>query len=161
MKHVTFQKQMANKVRTRTPLKTRGAGGLDSHRQIGLFVALGFIRFGIIRFSDGEEVELLSSEALIYEGEQSALPIRKEHTRAVLAKAKSVVNIAEKERLRAETLMKFGIKPLDALHLALAESGNANYFCTCDDKLLQHSKRIEDLMVKVVNPVDLVQEIEE
>jgi predicted nucleic acid-binding protein len=56
--------------------------------------------------------------------------------------------------------MTFGIRPLDALHLALAESGNADYFCTCDDKLLQNSKRVADLMVKVVNPVDLVQEIE-
>lgn len=56
--------------------------------------------------------------------------------------------------------MTFDIKPLDALHMALAESGNADYFCTCDDKLLRNSKRVKDLRVKVVNPVDLVQEIE-
>lgn len=56
--------------------------------------------------------------------------------------------------------MKFGIKPLDALHLALAETGNADYFCTCDDRLLRNAKQVKDLMVKVVNPVDLVQEIE-
>ena len=56
--------------------------------------------------------------------------------------------------------MTFGIKPLDALHLALAESGNADYFCTCDDKLLRNSKQVTNLMVKVVNPVELVQEIE-
>jgi predicted nucleic acid-binding protein len=132
---------------------------LDTPNQVRIALEAEAV-LGIIKFSDGEEVELLSSEALLYEGEQSALPIRKEHTRAVLAKAKGFVNITEKERLRAENLMKFGIKPLDALHLALAESGNADYFCTCDDKLLQHSKRAEDLMVKVVNPVDLVQEIE-
>jgi predicted nucleic acid-binding protein len=57
-------------------------------------------------------------------------------------------------------LMTFGIKPLDALHLALAESGNADYFCSCDDKLLRNSKQVTDLLVKVANPVDLVQEIE-
>lgn len=57
--------------------------------------------------------------------------------------------------------MTFGIKPLDALHLALAESMNADYFCTCDDKLLRNAKKAKDLMVKVINPVDLVQEIEE
>ena len=56
--------------------------------------------------------------------------------------------------------MTFGIKPLDALHVALAETGNADYFCTCDDRLLQNAKQVKDLMVKVVNPVDLVQEIE-
>jgi predicted nucleic acid-binding protein len=103
---------------------------------------------------------LLSSEALFYEGEQSSLPTRKEHTLAILAKAKTVINVTEKEKLRAVDLMTLGIKPLDALHMALAEAGNADYFCTCDDKLLRSSKRVQDLMVKVVNPVDLVQEIE-
>jgi predicted nucleic acid-binding protein len=132
---------------------------LDTPNQVRIALEAEAV-LGIIRFSDVEEVELLSSEALLYEGEQSALPIRKEHTRAVLAKARSFVIATEKERLRAENLIKFGIKPLDALHLALAEAGNADYFCTCDDKLLQHAKRVEDLMVKVVNPVDLVQEIE-
>jgi len=132
---------------------------LDTPNQVRIALEAEAV-LGIIKFSDAEEVELLSSEALLYEGEQSALPIRKELTRAVLAKAKGFVTVKEKERLRAENLMKFGIKPLDALHLALAEAGNADYFCTCDDKLLQHAKRVEDLMVKVVNPVDLVQEIE-
>jgi len=42
----------------------------------------------------------------------------------------------------------------------LAESGNADYFCTCDDKLLRNANKVKDLAVKVVNPVDLVQEIE-
>jgi len=56
--------------------------------------------------------------------------------------------------------MTFGIKPLDALHVALAETGNADYFCTCDDRLLRNAKQVKDLMVKVANPVDLVQEIE-
>jgi predicted nucleic acid-binding protein len=132
---------------------------LDTPNQVRIVLEAEAV-LGIIRFSDREEVELLSSEALLYEGEQSALPIRKEHSRAVLAKAKSMVNITEKETLRAADLMTFGIKPLDALHLALAESGNADYFCTCDDKLLQNAKRVADLMVKVVNPVELVQEIE-
>jgi predicted nucleic acid-binding protein len=132
---------------------------LDTPNQVRIVLEAEAV-LGIIRFSDREEIELLSSEALLYEGEQSALPIRKEHSRAVLAKAKSIVNITEKEKVRAADLMTLGIKPLDALHLALAESGNADYFCTCDDKLLQNSKRVADLMVKVVNPVELVQEIE-
>ena len=47
-----------------------------------------------------------------------------------------------------------------AIAIALAESGNADYFCTCDDKLLRNAKKVKDLAVKVLNPVDLVQEIE-
>ena len=115
---------------------------------------------GIIAFCDNEQIELLSSEALLYEGEQSSLPTRKEHTLAILEKAKSIINVAKKETLRAEKIISFGLKPLDALHLALAETGKADYFCTCDDKLLRNVKKVEDLMVKVINPVDLIQEIE-
>ncbi len=85
---------------------------------------------------------------------------RKEHTLAILAKAKGVISVTEKEKKRAVELMEFGIKPLDALHLSLAESGNADYFCTCDDKILRNARKVKDLSVKVISPVDLVQEIE-
>jgi predicted nucleic acid-binding protein len=132
---------------------------LDTPNQVRIAMEAEAV-LGIIKFSDSAQVELLSSEALFYESEQSVLPIRREHSRAVLSKAKSIVNITDKESRRAANLMTFGIKPLDALHLALAESGQADYFCTCDDKLLQNSKHISDLTVIVINPVDLVQEIE-
>lgn len=132
---------------------------LDTANQIRIVLESEAV-LGIIAFSDTGQVEILSSEALLYESEQSSLPIRKEHTSAVLAKAKTVLNVTEKEKLRAAEIMKANIKPLDALHLALAESGNADYFCTCDDKLLRNAIKIKDLVVKVLNPVDLVQEIE-
>jgi predicted nucleic acid-binding protein len=115
---------------------------------------------GIIAFCDNGQVEILSSEALLYEGEQSSLPIRKEHTLSVLAKAKNVINVTKNETQRAADLKSLGIKPLDALHLALAETGSADYFCTCDDKLLRNAKKVEDLTVKIINPVDLIREIE-
>ena len=132
---------------------------LDTPNQVRIVLESEAV-LGIIAFCDTGQAELLSSEALLYEGEQSPLPIRTEHTLAVLAKAKGVINLTEKEKLRAAHLTTFGIKPLDALHMALAETGNADYFCTCDDKLLRNSKRVKDLTVKAINPVDLVQEIE-
>ncbi len=132
---------------------------LDSPNQVRIILEAESV-LGLIAFCDSGQAELLSSEALIYEGEQSSLAVRKEHTVAVLAKAKGVIEITEKDKKRAAELMEFGIKPLDALHLALAESGNADYFCTCDDKFLQNAKKVKDLSVQVVNPMDLVQEIE-
>lgn len=132
---------------------------LDTSNQIRIVLESEAV-LGIISFSDIGQVELLSSEALLYEGEQSSLPVRREHTSAVLAKAKNILNVTEKEKFRAAEIIKAGIRPLDALHIALAESGSADYFCTCDDKLLRNSSKIKDLAVKVVNPVDLVQEIE-
>ncbi len=132
---------------------------LDTANQIRIVLESEAV-LGIITFCDTGQAELLSSEALLYEGEQSTLPVRKEHTLSVLAKAKNVLVVTEKEKSRAAEIIKFGVKPLDALHIALAESGNADYFCTCDDKLLRNAKKVKDLAVKILNPVDLVQEIE-
>jgi predicted nucleic acid-binding protein len=132
---------------------------LDTPNQVRIVLEADAV-LGIFTLCDVGQVELLSSEALLYEGEQSSLPIRREHTLAVLSKAKNVINVTKKEKKRAANLMTFGIKPLDALHVALAETGNADYFCTCDDRLLQNTKQVKDLFVKVINPVDLVQEIE-
>ncbi|HLE91730.1 MAG TPA: PIN domain-containing protein [Anaerolineales bacterium] len=132
---------------------------LDTPNQVRITLESEAV-LGIINLCDAGQAEILSSEALLYEGEQSSLVIRREHTLAVLSKAKNVIVVTEKEKLRAANLMTFGIKPLDALHVALAESVNADYFCTCDDRLLRNAEQIKDLLVKVVNPVDLVQEIE-
>ncbi|MCS7289890.1 MAG: hypothetical protein NZ699_12235 [Roseiflexus sp.] len=38
---------------------------------------------------------------------------------------------------------------------------SADYFCTCDDQLLRKAKRISDVGVKVVSPLDMIQEIEQ
>lgn len=132
---------------------------LDTPNQIRIVLEAEAV-LGIIAFCESHQVELLSSEALLYESDQNSLPLRREHSIAVLSKATDVVKVTEKEKLRAASLLALGIKPLDALHLALAESGSADYFCTCDDRLLRNAKQVKDLMVKVVDPVELVQEIE-
>jgi predicted nucleic acid-binding protein len=69
-------------------------------------------------------------------------------------------NLDETIESRARAFNALGIKPLDALHLASAEAGQADYFCTCDDRLLNRARQIEDLNVQVVSPLDLIKEIE-
>lgn len=34
-------------------------------------------------------------------------------------------------------------------------------FGTCDDRLLRNARQVNDLLVKVINPVDLIREMEE
>lgn len=115
---------------------------------------------GLFALCESGRIECLSSEVLFFEGERSSLAIRREHTQNFLKKSKQTIIISEKEKLRAKELVDYGIKPLDALRLASAESGKADYFCTCDDKIIKKSLQIENLKVKVINPVELVQEIE-
>ena len=132
---------------------------LDTPNQVRIVLESEAV-LGIIALCHKGQIELLSSEVLLYEGEQNPLPIRREHTFAVLSEAKSVIMVMEKEKKRAANLMTYGIKPLDALHLALAETGRADYFCTCDDRLLRNAREVKDLLVKVVDPVDLIREME-
>lgn len=132
---------------------------LDTPDQIRIALEAEAV-LGLIDLIKNDQVELLSSEVLNYESQQSPLPIRKEHTLAVLRLAKTTLRLSERDKTRAAEIITTGIKPLDALHLAVAESGKAEYFCTCDDKLLQFVKRSKDLSVKVINPVELIREIE-
>lgn len=114
---------------------------------------------GILSLLERGILELLSSDALVFETEQNPFPLRREHARAVLSKAREHLSLSPEAIQRAKQLTNLGLQPLDALHLALAETGKADYFCTCDDRLLRKSKQIE-LQVKVVSPVELIQEIE-
>jgi len=75
-------------------------------------------------------------------------------------KATTYVDITKQIEKRSRELIEQGIKPIDALHLASAESAKADYFCTCDDRLLKRAKSMETLRTNVVSPTELILEIE-
>ncbi len=58
----------------------------------------------------------------------------------------------------AQKLAEFGAKSKDALHVASAIEGGADYFLTTDDKLLSAAKRSN--MIKPLNPIDYIKELE-
>lgn len=115
---------------------------------------------GILALCITGKLELVSSEALEYEAEQNPLSVRREHAKAILTQAHMRATIDEAAETRAKALVEMGIKPMDALHLALAEASHVDYFCTCDDRLLRKAQQISGLQVKVVSPVDLIKELE-
>ena len=51
------------------------------------------------------------------------------------------------------------MKPLDALHLASAVEADADFFCTCDDRLLKRARGTQTGRTRVVSPLDLVTEV--
>jgi predicted nucleic acid-binding protein len=63
----------------------------------------------------------------------------------------------EKEimRIAKDIQEKSGISAKDAVHLACACYIKANYFLTCDDRLVKQAKRFETDL-KIMNPVDFV-----
>jgi len=75
-------------------------------------------------------------------------------------KALSTIKIIENSEVltHANQLLKFGIKPKDALHVASAVEGKADYFLTTDDKLLSGIKKSN--MIEILNPVDYIKVLE-
>lgn len=71
-----------------------------------------------------------------------------------------IVFVGGEEILRGEELEGLGFKELDALHIACAESGNADILLTTDDRMLRRAKRYRaQLQVRVENPYTWLQEI--
>lgn len=132
---------------------------LDTSDQVRIVLEAEAV-LGIISLSESGKIELVSSEAILYEIEQNPLPIRREHSYYVLAMAKATVKVNAEIKERASEFLKHGIKPLDALHLASAEACKADYLCTCDDKFAHKASQIRNLKVKVVSPIDLIREID-
>lgn len=132
---------------------------LDSPDQIRIILESEAV-LGLISLCHQGNLDLLSSDALLFEGEQNTLSIRFDHTMAVLSLARETMRISDDVETKAAEMVKSGFKPLDALHLALAEKGQADFFCTVDDGILRLARRIPSIKAKVINPIDLIQEIE-
>ncbi len=132
---------------------------LDSKTQLRIVLEAEAV-LGVLALAESGEVELVSSQALVFEIRRNPNPVRLEYALEVVSKAKTLVAVNPQVEKRARELERLAIKPLDALHLASAEEAQADYFCTCDDALLKKAKAVSNLAVKVVSPVELAEELE-
>ena len=114
---------------------------------------------GVLTLCEAEQVELMSSDTLLFELDRNPHPVRKEYALKVLAKATVFVPTDSDVEKRAQTFQAEGIKPLDALHLASAVIAKADYFCTCDDRFLKRAKAADTDQTKVVSPLELITEV--
>jgi predicted nucleic acid-binding protein len=115
---------------------------------------------GIIDLCESGKVRLVSSEVLTFETERTPSPIRRQYARQVLAMAKVSVEVTNQVSERATEFLEFGLKPLDALHLACAEQGQADYLCTCDDRFLRNARAIPSMKTTIISPIELIKELE-
>lgn len=106
-----------------------------------------------------DEIELVWSYILEYENKQNPFEERKSAIEKWKFIAKVDINETKTLLLTAKSLVGQGVKPKDALHVASAIEGNADYFLTTDDKIL---KKLSSLAkIKVINPVDMIKVIDE
>lgn len=113
----------------------------------------------ILHLVEAGHLELLSSEVL--EFEIARIPDVDRQTRAndMLKLATEVLELTDNVAAQARDFAKAGIRPMDALHLASASGAKADYFCTCDDKVLKKSKKLKTLATEVVSPLQLIREV--
>lgn len=106
-----------------------------------------------------KEWEWIGSDALIYEIEQTTDTERRERLILLAEQSNQAVELTDEVLERAEQLVASGFDEFDAVHLASAESGNAEVFLTTDDSLQRIANKNKGLFsFKVTNPVTWLEE---
>ena len=107
----------------------------------------------ILEMAHERKVEVLGSDIINDELSQNPDNERREKVGLLISIASSHVSLTTAIERRSVELQKWGIAPLDALHLASAESARADCFLSTDDILLRKASRHRsDFKVKVENP---------
>ena len=106
---------------------------------------------GILEMTQSHGLEVVGSD--IIDDELSQMPDGERHGKVelLLALASSHIALTTAIERHATELQSGNIAPLDALHLASAESASADFFLTTDDDLLRRAKRA-GVKVKIENP---------
>lgn len=113
----------------------------------------------ILQLIESGHLELLSSEVLLFEIDRIPNQYRKGQATEMLKLATHVIELNDEIEAQADKLVKTGVKPLDALHLASASWAKVDYFCTCDDKLLKKRNTLKSIATEVVSLLQLVTEV--
>lgn len=106
----------------------------------------------ILQMAEAGEIEMIKSPVHFLENNQSTLAVRRQWVEHCIHLARNEATLDDTVKSRANDLQRGGLKPLDALHVACAETAGASYFLTCDDRLIRrYAGRIAAL-----NPLDFV-----
>ncbi|MHB8327858.1 MAG: PIN domain-containing protein [bacterium] len=100
---------------------------------------------------------LVISEALIYENTKNPDEDKKDRIFSYFGLASEIIKVDNLDIIRAKVLKDLGFSDIDALHIALAEKGNINYFVTCDDGILKlYNKNKNMIKINIISVIELV-----
>ncbi len=131
---------------------------LDDQTQLRIRVESEAV-LALLNVAQSGDIILLNSEALEYEIGRIPDNMRRNEIIAVLALAKERLELTDATVVLAESLENKGVDPMDAIHLALASMAKADYFTSCDDKLLKKAQAITGLDCKVISILNLISEV--
>lgn len=114
----------------------------------------------IVRHVQSGKWELIGSEAVDAELSLTPSSERRSHTAALSRLRSSLVPAGPGERARAVALAGLGLRYMDALHVACAESGRCDVLLTTDDQLQAKARaHRHDIMVNVANPLEWIAQV--
>lgn len=131
---------------------------LDDRSQVRVNVEAEAV-LAILHLVEAGQLRLLTSEVIQFEAGRVPSKERRDRVAEVVKLAWEMIELTDAIEMLADEIIKSGVKPLDALHLAAASAAAADYFCTCDDKLLKKALALTGLSTKVVSPLDLIAEV--
>lgn len=104
-------------------------------------------------------ISLVASDTVVLENSRNPYQQRRASVASILEQAEKIVVVDSAIRDRAKMLETRGFKAFDALHVACAEAGDVQCFCTCDDRLMNKLRRRSDVAVRVVTRLELRTEV--
>jgi predicted nucleic acid-binding protein len=115
--------------------------------------------FSILQKIKNKELTLLWSFIIDYEN--SLNPYEDVRQEIEMAASLAVESVTPDESIltAAKEFESKGIKPRDSIHLACALKGKAEYFLTCDDKLIRRATTL-DINIKIINPLRFIEDME-
>ncbi len=102
--------------------------------------------------------QLISSEIVEFEISNTPDEGRRKELKIINGLASIVVKINDIISSRAEEFENMGLQAFDALHLACSEN-RADVMLTVDDQFLKNTLKIQDLKIKVSNPLKWLEEV--
>ena len=107
----------------------------------------------IIKLFLKNEIDISGSEVIDFEISKIPDQIKRVKVNEFSLLIQSKLLIDEAVEQHALDLEKLGFKAFDALHIAISVQNKLEYFVTTDKKLINISKGINYLPIKVINPL--------
>ena len=112
----------------------------------------------ILLLCEQKKWHLVGSRVTEFEITSTPNQIRRKKLEAINSLSNTCIAINSKITSRAKEFEKLGLQAFDAMHLACAEN-KADVFLTTDDKFLKQALKIENLKIRISNPVPWLEEV--
>lgn len=115
--------------------------------------------FSILQKIKNKELKLIWSFMVDYENSLNPYADVKQEIEMVFPLAFKNIRADETILNAAKEFEAKGIKPRDSIHLACALKGKAEYFLTCDDKLIKNASAL-NINIKIISPLRFIENME-